>query len=361
MTRLVSTLVHAFPWLLLLSTAIYVAKHPEIVDKWSNIFYRLAFWLGEKREKRIVSTDLDFRVTKIAKSINKDHNGILPFGLRIKWKDAKEVEAFVRKGNVVIVLNKKDNLDKNIIDACMAFVPKALLPKAENVVNEKIMKSIDLYVIKKILLTGQYTSAYNKFDREIIEPTVNKDPSLGQWLPSIHKMDEVGVFTRIMLAEFKVLGDLLYGTTEEKKYREETIRFATFLSNFSNRRPGDDTTKLNFLGGKIKIGLILVAKKATLRRAGIDAYTGRIKIYKDLGIQRIYIFSFAQLDEEMIYDKSGYVIDVKRKKSFKALSQIEDRCRELDYLKLFKKQKYYCRDSSGKMRSAKYYVYDVRP
>ncbi|MFZ5947645.1 MAG: hypothetical protein ACOYU5_06720 [Stygiobacter sp.] len=342
---------------LLISILIYFIKNPEKVDKWSYLFNKyLAFW-DDKRERKIISTNLDYKVSNVAKRINKEAEGIIPFGLRIKWRSPEEVTSFVQKNEVVVVLKKNENADINIIEACLAFVPKALLPKARNVVDDKLIRSIDHFIIRKILSDGQYDSAYNFYIRNILNKLTKKDFQLKSYLDDLSQIDGIGFFTRVLLEEFRRLGSQLYGTGEESRYKEETKKFLEFLREFHLRKPGDPT-KLVFNEDKIKISIAFVARKSTLLGKGIDWYIKRIKETYSEGIQRLFIFSYAKPFEESITDEKGFVKKVIYKKEFDALNKLEYECRKLDYLRLIKKQKYYTRDVNKNRRSAKYLLYE---
>ena len=112
-------------------------------------------------------------------------------------------------------------------------------------------------------------------------------------------------------------------------------------------------------GEKIKIGIILFAKSDTLEYSGLEAYTKRILKDKEMGAQRIFLFSYARRTDKLIYDNEGYVKDFREIKEFKSLEQIERECKEQDFLNLIKKEKYYAKDVKGKQRTAMYYLYEV--
>jgi len=341
----------------LIGLGIYFLKNPEKIDKWSYLFNKYILWWDSKRERKLISSNLDYKISTVAKKINKEADGILPYGIRIKWRSPDEVTSFVQKNEVVVVLRKNENSDINIIEACLAFVPKALLPKARNVVEPKLIRSVDHYVVKKFLSEGSYDSAYNYYMRHILDKVTKGDSQFEKWFNDISKIDEIGFFTRVLLEEFRRLGSQLYGTSEERKFREETKVFLEFLSEFHKRRPGD-FTKLIFNHDKIKLGILFIAKKKTLNQYGMNAYLQRIKTNYDQGIQRQFVFSYAQRADVMILDDNGYVQGVKTKKDFESLNEFEKKCRDINYLKLIKKQKYFTRDVNNNLRSAKYLLYE---
>jgi len=335
---------------------LYIIKNPEKVDQWSYLYNKYKIFKDEKSEKRVISANLDYKISSIAKQINKEADGIIPFGLRLMWRDTSEIESYVKANEVVVVLKKQDNFDKNIIEASMAFVPKALIPKSRNCIDEDLLKSLDVFVTKKMLNCGTYDSAYNLFIKSIYEPFLQKGKNK-KYLFLYNNLDEIGFFTRVLLEEFHRIGNKLYGTSEEMGFRQESIRFLEFLETFTKRKPGE-RTPLIFNGDKIKIAIILVAKKETIEEHGIEAYTHRIKKEVEAGAQRIFFFSYAQRIDEMVEDSNGYVIDFRRRKEFINLINIEKSCQKLLFIRLLKKNKYYSKDSSGNKRKSMYLLYE---
>jgi hypothetical protein len=344
--------------IILISGFVYILKNPDIIDKWSVLFNKLFSFGSEKAERNIISKNIDYKITHITKQINREAEGILPYGIRIKWRKPTEVQSYVQRNEVVIVLHKNDNLDKNIIEACMAYIPKGLLPKSRNCIAPAALKSIDLFMVKSILNNGNYDSAYNYFMTNVYNPTIFNNANLENYMHLFDQINTIGFFTRILLEEFRRLGNKLYGTGNEQSYFQETVDFIIFLRQLANRRPGD-FSKLSFMGDNIKIALIYVARRSTLFNVGIEAYISRIEKDIDLGVQRIFFLSYSQFYEEVVNDSAGFVVAVKRRKEFLILNELEKHIRQRNDLIIIKKQKYKTKDVSGNWRSAKYILCEV--
>ena len=69
------------------------------------------------------------------------------------------------------------------------------------------------------------------------------------------------------------------------------------------------------------------------------------------------MFSYAHQFDNIVYNNLGYAIDVKTRKVFKSLSQLEKECKKIQEIKLVKKQKYYTKDVSDRNRKAKCLLY----
>ena len=136
------------------------------------------------------------------------------------------------------------------------------------------------------------------------------------------------------------------------------MHFIQFLRTLATRKPGD-YTQLTFIGKRIKIAIVYVAKRATYHFVGTDAYISRIDKDIKLGAQRIFLLSYSQFFEKNIEDKQGFVVAVKRKKEFITLNEVEEEMKKNEQVRVLKKQKYQTTDVSGNKRSAKYIVYEV--
>lgn len=344
--------------LLLISSFIYIIKNPEKLDKWSYLYSKYLAHKTEKNERNIISKNIDYKISSVTKRLNQESEGIIPFGLRIKWIDTDKIDSYVQKDEVIVIMKREDNCDKNIVDACMAFVPKATLPKSRNCVDPQILKSIDTFMVKSILNNGNYDSAYNYYMNRFYNPVVSADGLLNTYLETIKEIDAIGFFTRILLEEYRRLGNKLYGTAEEQLFFKESVDFLNFLKNLATRKPGDNT-QLAFIGDRIKIAIVYVAKRTTYYFVGSDAYVSRIDKDIKLGAQRIFLLSYSQFFEESIEDKQGFVIAVKRRKEFITLNEVEEKMKENGQVRIIKKQKYQTKDVSGNKRSAKYIIYEV--
>ena len=343
--------------IILFSAIVYILKNPEKLDRWVYLVNKLKIKKDLATEKKIISSNLNYKINSISKRINKEADGIIPYGLRIIWKNIHEVESFVQKNEVVVVLKKEDNNDKNIVDACMSFVPKSVLPKSRNCIDANVLCSIDQYVVKTILNQGSYDSAYNYYLNNHFALFLKANSSYEKYIEEFDKLDALGFFTRVLLEEYRRLGNKLYGTLEENKYKEESVKFLEFLNDFAKRKPGDKT-KLYFTGDKIKMAILLLSKKETLMKWGIDGYIKKIQDDIDYGAQRVFVFSYDQPVDVFTEDSNGFIIDYIKKRDFKNLNLLEKECNKIASIRLIKKQTYNTKDVTGRPRKAKYLLYE---
>ncbi|WP_187151006.1 hypothetical protein [Treponema endosymbiont of Eucomonympha sp.] len=209
-----------------------------------------------------------------------------------------------------------------------------------------------------MLNQGIYDSAYNYFIRNIFTAFFNESDENKDLINTYSKLDEIGFLTRVLLEEYRRIGSKLYGTMDESSFLIESRAFFEYLKYFTKRNPGD-MTRLYFDGDKIKISIILIAKRATLESKGVNAYVNRLKKHVlEYGMQRVFIFSYSQQFDETIEDDSGYVKGIKRRHEFVNLNQFEGECKNVDCVRLVKKQTYLSNDTTGKRRKSKYLIYE---
>lgn len=302
----------------------YIIIHPQIVDHWSELYYKyIGFW-EKDRSRKIVSSELSYRITNLAKELNIQSDGIIPFGLRIRWTNTEEVSSSVQNDDVILVLKESSNSDKNIVDSIMHFTSQALLPKGRYSIKSDLLNLLDIYSVKKMLFTGNYSSAYNYFLKNVLEKKIETNEINEEKIKGIQKSDEKGFYARVLLEELKLFSEKYFGTSEENDHLEETMNYFEYIYAIATRKSGDDTTRLLFIGETIKIGIVFVAKKDTLDSYyGLDSYIHRIQIDFEKGATKVYIFAHALIIEECETDKEGYVIDVHRKASFQYMDYIE--------------------------------------
>jgi hypothetical protein len=327
------------PLILLL---IWIIKNPNVILHWSEIYYKYVGFWEKNRSKKIVSSEISYRISNLAKQFNKQAEGIIPFGLKIKWTTTDQISSTVQNDEVILVLKESSDSEKNIVDAFILFISKALLPKGRNSIDQSILNIIDLYTIKKMLSIGKYTSAYNYFQVNIIDKKISigkLDPSK---LSGVQIADEKGFYARVLLAELNIFSEKYFSTSEETHFLQETLDFFEFISSIATRKSGDDSTRLLFLGNTIRIAIVFVAKKDTIESFyGLDSYVHRVNINFRQGVYRVYLFAHAFVTEETEVDSEGYVINIHKRASFKYMDYIEKELSQNKNYKLTLTDKFY--------------------
>ena len=91
-------------------------------------------------------------------------------------------------------------------------------------------------------------------------------PELASRIDRLVRLDDSGVFTRILLREFRGLGRKLRRTLSRSDQHIETEEFAEFLDVIERADPGTHYP-LNFIGKNIRASVQLVARIETVADA----------------------------------------------------------------------------------------------
>ena len=223
-----------------------------------------------------------------SKSLSKDAENLIPYGLKIEWVKETEKEAFLKDGQIIVRMQHHGNQDKNFVNAVMAYVPKAVIPQARTYLHETINKSIDFTMVKKILMTQREGNTLDYFKSSVFIPESTKDDYLRYYCLKMEKLDEKGMFTQMLLQEFLNLARKLYPKYPNDDIFEETLNFADFLENIAEKEPGEDV-RLKFEGKYINVTVILVAKSEVIFYRGIEPYINRVNDAIKQNVENIYV------------------------------------------------------------------------
>ena len=78
---------------------IYVVLHPEVVEKWASLLYRIIFFITKQGSKKIVKYDIQGRVNEFSKLLGKEMANYEPVGINIQWVKTEETATDFFKDN----------------------------------------------------------------------------------------------------------------------------------------------------------------------------------------------------------------------------------------------------------------------
>ncbi len=276
-----------FIWLIIYLFVIHQEKGEKLVG-WLAKFVA---WTGKKAEKTTVAMSIQGKVNSFIGAVNTEVEGLLPYQLKIKWIPPDITrEAFIKGDRVVVMLLYHRNQDENLSRAMLLYMSKAVIPEARPHISSKLTKAIDFMMTKKALFSFiEARSSLGHFIDSVLRPEIEKDSELKEFCTVIDKIDEVGLFTRVLLREFLELGRRKAGITETGDTVFETDKFTKFLDEIARKERGEDVP-LIFSGHDIKAGIILIARAET-EALGTAPFIKRVKNEIQQSINVIYLFS----------------------------------------------------------------------
>ena len=192
--------------------------HQEKGEKFVGWLAGFVAWASKKAERTATANKIQGKVDSFVVSINTEIEGLLPFGLKVKWilPDLSK-EAFIENDRVVVMLNYHSNQDENLAKATMLYMNKAVIPEARPHIHQKLSQAIDLMMTKKALFSFiEARSSMGHFINTVFKPQTDNDSELKENCGVIDAIDERGLFTRVFLKELMELGIRRAGITETR-------------------------------------------------------------------------------------------------------------------------------------------------
>jgi transcription antitermination factor NusA-like protein len=140
----------------------------------------------------------------------------------------------------------------------------------------------------------------NYFLNKVYNPIAEKNPVVARDCDKINAIDSNGLKTRVFMRELRGVG-LKTGYTQEKPTRDlkdETRNFSEFLYTIATSERGAKYP-LNFIGRKIKVGILLVASFETLAMHRLHVHKGWLKKKNEMGVETTYILAFGYRNVEL--------------------------------------------------------------
>jgi hypothetical protein len=279
-----------FIWLIIYLFVLHQEKGERLIG-WLAKFIA---WTGKKAEKTATAMNIQGKLNSFVAAINTEVEGLLPYGLKIKWISSElNRESFISDDKVVVMLDFHSNQDENLSKATVLYMNKAVIPEARPHIHFKLGKAIDLMMAKKALFSFvEARSSFGYFVNSVLRPEMERDQELKDFCQVIDATDERGLFTRVLLRELLELGRRRAGITEIGDTVLESNNFTKFLKEIAQKEKGQNVP-LTFIGRDIKVAIILVAR-FEVEQITVDPFIKRIKEKIQQSVNVIYIFARGQ-------------------------------------------------------------------
>lgn len=271
--------------LLFVATAGYVLANPDKAEKIAGWIWRgCARVHGAFDQKAVafsVQGDVNTARAALAKNIP---DGVIGGKLKVVWASPEEAQAHMRGGEVVVFMRRSRHQEENIANALMAYLPRAVVPRARRYVDRETMRAIDLTIAREILrFSDMPTGALDMFFEQHLDQALATESDLRERLEEVDAIDLHGWLTRVMLGEYRIMGDMLHPGQCDEVCLRDARGFRTWLGQLARREPYDYTIPLQYKGRYLRTGIIFVALRGKLETEGLTPYRRRAKrlIYQE--------------------------------------------------------------------------------
>lgn len=266
-----------------------VYQNPELIERWSSIGYRLISWAGIKYEKRGIAKDIQADLRTISRTVNSEVPGeLLPYGIKIEWKDEETRETFVKDKKVVVRMNHYKNQARNFMNATLSYAEFGLIPHARSYIERYVMRATELIFSNKVFLDIKRHDVRQLFLDEIYNPETQSSSTLERYCNVMDGLEKRGSFTRIALRELSDLGHKVPSGIPTREIFSESVGFTKMLERLVQRGRGEDVNP-TYLGELIKCSIVLIARSEKYLLYGLRPYLNFINRSLEKGIETFYV------------------------------------------------------------------------
>jgi transcription antitermination factor NusA-like protein len=216
----------------------------------------------------------------------------MPNPIKIRWVARGGEYAQLENGQVVVRIKNEFNNARNIVTATMLYLQEGLLGNSRAYIDQKLLKALDLNIAWKLIGKKEESDVSNYFLKQVYNPIVDNDSVIAHDCGKIDAMDANGIKTRVFMRELRGVGVKARGS-EEKPTQDlkcETRSFADFLYTIATSERGAKYP-LDFMGRKIKAGVLIVASYETLAMHGLGAHKWRLRKKVEMGLETTYVLA----------------------------------------------------------------------
>ena len=352
LTSLIELLTNYGPWgLVLIFVLIIFYLFRILLDEdrsaiWRARFYKAMYKLSGKTEaeKKYIENDISGRINLAHRKMpfGKEY---LPKAIKIEWFEGMGGEtAQIKENEIIVRLDPSESQEKNIVLLADALVKQTSLIGIRHILNEPLELSMDLNLVKNLLVEIGDRRILDWFFRNEYQPNISKSEEIKEWNGKIVEIDERGLFTRLLLVELDDYSKKVMGKPPSPEMFNEIAGLIDFLYKISTKAYSVDVP-LEYITRNIKIGVILVGETSKIL-SGIGRYLTAFAYKMQKQLNSIYVIVW---DKEFLGN-----VDSEARKKFVEMTERLDRYIQKTFRvpKDFE-LKYTCTDHKGNKRKAK--------
>jgi len=267
--------------------AVYIAKHPEVVDKWLSLIARVLIhvWSGAKYIS--IRSYIQGNINSYVRRLGTDSSLNFPrIAVRLVAQEGKE-EILWEDGEAIIVMKDQKSRNKNLVRAAHFFTSSELLKKPKNHLSNNQKTSLDLFATKKVLESIS-AAAVEQFMSDYFQPATESE-NIRNYIKQYLPISEVGLFFPILIQELIYLGNKVFLETPTSEVIEEVNNLVNFLEKFSHREIGDTSIPNDFHGKYMRCAIRIVASKEVRERGDDTAHVNIIEEAIARNLENIYV------------------------------------------------------------------------
>lgn len=266
---------------------ILVVTNVERVEKAAGFVLGLFSWAGAGIRRRSTRASVQGDINTFSRSIDAEVKGLMPYNMRLEF--VKEVDrAELLRGEPVVVVRMRDRKDddRNLVHAMLAFCPIGVIPQARPHLGRCLSLAVDLTLTRKLLNSLQHYSGLQYLHGAVV-PAMKADwADLDGFCSTFDYLDERGLFTRVVLREFRQFGASVETRYPQQEHANEARGFVEYVHTVASRAPGEDMVEPGYRGQYIATAFVLIGIEDRIASEGATPYLRHLRFLRSRGFKR---------------------------------------------------------------------------
>lgn len=283
--RLLNTLSDAISFFTAISTVasisltaliVYWVKNPEKFEKLVALIHKYLKHFWKTSEYAYIKYDIQGKINDYIAQVRKKVDHITASKAVIQWIDTDiDEKTFINNGKLVLRMRKSDNQNQNIVNACVAFVGHSFLRSAKTYLAKYQREAVDMYVCYDLLRMEQ-EELLVQFAEDFLHKKLTNE-KLSLFFEAFVDIDKANLFYPVFVQEITYLGEKIF--THRKNYQAihaEVRGLVRFLTDFANRRVGDESIRSEYIGNYCCFAIKIIGKSLVIQTSGERVYLNHL-------------------------------------------------------------------------------------
>ncbi len=268
----------------------FVPKLCKLRSKFWNFIARK--WRYKRLEKKAIASDIETTVNEVVLELQSE----LPSGwlnrASIEWVDKDIRDSDLIAGEMILRIRPLEDQDTNLINGVYFFFSKALFPGTKEIIPTSVRKATALQISRRTI-NNKKPFLRNKFEKNILEPSIKENSSILEYIESFDDLDRKGFFTGGFLREIHEIAIRSRFKELRNKMEEEVKSVLAHIVDFVSNIPEHNNPDWRWSrkGPATSYAFLLVAQP---RHSGVRPYINKVKKHFQEGVERIYIMGAKQ-------------------------------------------------------------------
>lgn len=206
------------------------------------------------------------------------------------WKDGENEtrESFLNGKQVIIRMNRSDNINRTTSIAAIEMAKTAVLSNGKRYMDDTVSRASDYLVARKLVAHINNGQSLGYFDEVFFRPLYDENEEFRKYFDQLIATDKNGMYVSVFLNEIRKMSETLFPEPTNENAQRDTIGFLRFLYDLCNK---NGSANFRYTGTYIKVDVAFTGDSYILFSQGYEFYVK--KCYEALcdKIHTVYIFA----------------------------------------------------------------------